>query len=83
MKTFYLEILTPSGELYKGNVKSVSVPGEKSPFQVLFNHAPLLSTLTLGKIKIVEENDTIKTFEIESGSIEVLKNKVLLLVKSK
>lgn len=83
MKTFYLEILTPSGELYKGNVKSVSVPGEKSPFQVLFNHAPLLSTLTQGKIKIVEENDTIKTLEIESGSIEVLKNKVLLLVKSK
>jgi F-type H+-transporting ATPase subunit epsilon len=81
MKTFKLEILSPSKEIYKGEVKSVSVPGEKSPFQILYNHAPIISSLVKGKIKIVDANDNISTVQIESGNVEVLKNGVLILAK--
>ncbi|HOJ37768.1 MAG TPA: ATP synthase F1 subunit epsilon [Ignavibacteriales bacterium] len=82
MKTYQLEILSPAKEIYKGEVKSVSVPGEKSPFQILFNHAPIISTLTKGKIKIIDANDQTQTIDIESGTVEVLKNKVQILVKN-
>jgi len=75
-----LEILTPEKKIFEGKVVSVSVPGTKGPFTVLHNHAPIISTLTKGEIKYVTGNDHTDAFEIESGIIEVKKNKIIILV---
>ena len=87
-----LEIVSPEAQLYSGEVKSLTLPGTSGSFQVLDNHAPIVSTLVAGRVKI-EGNIVIEkeyqskftkegdyTFlEIESGAIEVSKNKVILL----
>lgn len=79
MKELELEITTPSKRAYKGLVKSVTLPGTMGSFQALYNHAPLLSSLEVGKIKIVEENGAEKYFAISGGAVEILNNKVLVL----
>ena len=48
----YLEIISPEAILYQGEVKSISFPGSYGDFQVLDNHAPIVSTLKKGKVKI-------------------------------
>ena len=49
----YLEIISPEKTLFKGEVESVLFPGTYGDFQVLNNHAPIVSTLTKGKVKIL------------------------------
>lgn len=82
IKELNLEIITPSKIVYSGKVKSVTVPGTLGSFQVLFNHAPLLSTFEIGRIKVEELNGTVTEFTTGGGSIEVLKNKILILADS-
>lgn len=82
MKELYLEILTPSKKMFEGNILSVTVPGTVGEFQVLFNHAPIISTLEIGRIKIKTANEPEQIFAVSTGVIEVLHNKVLILVKS-
>jgi len=82
MKEILLEIITPSKSAYKGNVKSVTVPGTLGNFQVLFNHAPLLSSLEIGKIKIEESAGQIIEYATSGGTIEVKENKILILADS-
>lgn len=82
MKEFYLEILTPSKKVFEGNILSVTVPGTVGEFQVLFNHAPIISTLEIGRIKIKTSNEPEQIFSVSTGVVEVLHNKVLILVKS-
>lgn len=82
MKEFYLEILTPSKKVYEGNVVSVSLPGTVGEFQILHDHAPIISTLDVGKMKIRTTADGESVFAISNGVAEVLKNKVLILVRS-
>ncbi len=82
MKEFYLEILTPSRKVYEGNVLSVSLPGTVGEFQILHDHAPLISTLEIGKMKLRTEKQGDTIFAISNGVAEVLKNKVLILVRS-
>lgn len=77
-----LEIVTPDEVKYSGEVKSVQVPGADGSFAVLKNHAPIISTLGKGKVKVVEiENDKELFFEIDKGVIEVNKNKIILLAE--
>jgi len=76
-----LEIVTPDKKIYTGKVKVVQVPGADGSFEVLNNHAPLISTLNKGKVRIIEENDLEKTFDIDKGVIEVNSNKIILLVE--
>lgn len=82
MKELIVEIITPSKTAYKGEVKSITLPGTLGNFQVLFNHAPLLSSLEVGRIKIVEANGNILEFVTSGGTVEILKNKVLVLADS-
>lgn len=82
MKELLLEIITPSKCAYAGEVESVTVPGTKGSFQILFNHAPILSTFEIGKIKIVDKNKKVVEFATSGGTVEVLKNKILLLAES-
>lgn len=76
----FLEIITPDKKLFSGEVSSVTVPGTSGTFQVLNNHAPIISTLIKGIIK-VKSADGEKTFEVNGGVVEVLNNKVIVLAE--
>lgn len=82
MKLLELDIITPEQILFEGKAQSVTVPGTKSPFQVLFNHAPIVSSLENGQIKIVDDNNKTILFKTTQGFIEVKSNKVNILVDS-
>jgi F-type H+-transporting ATPase subunit epsilon len=79
MNELELEIISPEKKVYSGKVKSVTIPGTKGNFQVLFNHAPLISTIEIGIIKLVLSDDSTQVFTTSGGSAEVLDNKVLIL----
>ncbi|MEM7367592.1 MAG: ATP synthase F1 subunit epsilon [Bacteroidota bacterium] len=81
MKTFELEIVTPEASIFAGSVQSVQVPGSDGSFQVLVNHAPIISTLGKGKVKLVKEDGEAVSYDTEDGVIEVLKNKAIILVE--
>ena len=82
MKEFFLEVITPSKVAYDGNIKSVTIPGTLGSFQVLYNHAPLISSFEIGSIKIVEENGTGRYFSTGGGTVEVKDNRVMVLAES-
>lgn len=75
-----LEIITPDTTIYKGEAELVQLPGIDGSFEILNNHAPLISALKQGKIKI-KKNGKEEFFEINGGVIEVLENKVLILAE--
>ena len=77
-----IEIITPDKKVYEGDIKSVRVPGKKGSFQVLKDHAPIISTLEKGPVIIIDQAGTEKRFEIDSGIIEVKMNKIILLADS-
>lgn len=82
MKELSLEVITPAKAAYKGNVLSVTVPGTVGNFQVLYNHAPIMSSLETGRIKIKEVSGNELEFTTSGGTIEVLNNKVIVLAES-
>lgn len=77
-----IDIITPDKKVYEGDIKSVRVPGKKGSFQVLKDHAPIISTLESGLIIVVDQEGTEKIFDISGGVIEVKANKIILLVDS-
>lgn len=75
-----LDILSPDQKVYSGEVVSVQLPGSKGSFEVLNNHAPLISSLDRGKIRVrTAKND--ENFMISSGFVEVLQNKITVLIE--
>ncbi|MBN1302357.1 MAG: ATP synthase F1 subunit epsilon [Melioribacteraceae bacterium] len=82
MKTLNIDVITPSKVVYSSQANSVTIPGSAGSFQVLYNHAPILSTFETGIVKIEENNGTVYRFATGGGTVEVLKNKVLLLAES-
>ena len=76
-----LEIITPDKKLYSGEVKSVKLPGSAGSFGVLKNHAPLISSLKKGTVKVVDEQKQSLSFPIKGGVVEVLKNKIIVLAE--
>jgi F-type H+-transporting ATPase subunit epsilon len=76
-----ITVLTPDKEIFKGEITSVKVPGTGGEFQVLNNHAPIVSSLSNGKVAIAKADGSKLNFSIEKGFIEVLKNEVSLLVQ--
>lgn len=81
MNIFQLEIVTPESNIYRGRVVSVTVPGLQGKFQVLANHAPIISTLGEGKLEFEEEGGNKKDYYAKGGVIEVLFNKAVILVE--
>lgn len=74
-----LEIITPEKRLFEGNVKLVQVPGKKGSFEILKNHAPVISTLEKGIIRIITDKDQTEKIKINSGIIEVKSNNISIL----
>jgi F-type H+-transporting ATPase subunit epsilon len=77
-----IEIITPDKKVFDGDVKSVRVPGKKGSFQVLKDHAPIISTLENGTVFMIDIDGNEKKFEISGGVIEVKANKIILLADS-
>jgi F-type H+-transporting ATPase subunit epsilon len=75
-----LEILTPDKKVYEGEVTSVTVPGTMGSFQILRDHAPIISTLEDGPV-IIKNNKSEEIFNIKGGVVEVLKNKIIVLAE--
>jgi len=80
-KLLNLEIISPQKSIYKGYVESVTVPGTKGEFQVLYNHIDLVSTLAIGRIKILNEKKEEIYFASSGGIIEVRKNNITILAE--
>ena len=90
----FLEIVTPEASIFHGEVESVTVPGVDGEFQMLNNHAPIVSLLQEGKIKIQGDlnfderyqdrfksiDKTTSILNIQSGTIELNDNKIIILV---
>lgn len=78
----YLEIITPEKRLFSGEAELVQLPGTGGSFEVLLNHAPIVSTLIEGKIKVKESGGSFVYFDIKGGVVEALNNNIIVLVDS-
>ena len=76
-----LEILTPEKKIFSGEVHGVQLPGITGSFEVLDKHAPMVSALKAGKLKVLNDKTETTSFEIQSGFVEVLNNKAIVLIE--
>jgi F-type H+-transporting ATPase subunit epsilon len=76
----YLEIITPDKRVFEGEVSSAQFPGTQGSFEVLNNHAPLISTLENGRIRVTSATGN-QYFNVIGGVVEVLKNKIIVLAE--
>lgn len=74
----YLEIMTPEKKVFEGNVTLATFPGADGSFQIMDNHAPLISLLKEGVVEY-RSKEASQSLNITGGVVEVLKNKVILL----
>lgn len=77
----YLEIISPGKKLFSGEVKSVKLPGADGSFGVLNRHAPIISSLKKGQVKVVDASSQTHSFDINGGVAEVLNNKLIVLAE--
>ncbi len=78
----YLEIVTPDKKIFAGEIDLIKLPGSKGSFEILKNHAPLISTLEEGPVKVIDKAGVEHIFQIIKGVVECLDNKVMVLVES-
>jgi len=76
-----LEILTPERKIFSGEVYGIQLPGISGLFEVFDKHAPLVSALKAGKLKILKDKSNTSSYSIQSGFAEVLNNKTTVLVE--
>ncbi|MCU4175862.1 ATP synthase F1 subunit epsilon [Carboxylicivirga sp. N1Y90] len=74
------EIVTPMDIIYTAPVGLVTVPGEKGEFTVLKNHAPIISVLSEGKIRVIGKDGQENFFDCKSGVVECKSNKIVILI---
>lgn len=77
-----IEIITPEKNVYQGEIRSLKVPGKKGAFQVLKDHASIVSSLVEGRVSVTDMKDQVSDFEIEGGVVEVRNNTIILLAES-
>jgi F-type H+-transporting ATPase subunit epsilon len=76
-----LEILTPERKIFSGDVYGVQLPGISGSFEVLEKHAPMVSALKAGNLKVLTDKTATTSFTVQSGFVEVLNNKTTVLVE--
>jgi F-type H+-transporting ATPase subunit epsilon len=76
-----LEILTPEKKIFSGDVYGVQLPGIGGMFEVLEKHAPIVSALKAGTLKILKDKNTSSQYSIQGGFVEVINNKATVLVE--
>ncbi|MCW0483231.1 ATP synthase F1 subunit epsilon [Gaoshiqia sediminis] len=77
----FLEILTPEKKLYAGEVDSVQLPGTKGLFEILKKHAPIISTLDKGRIRVIERSKRMLYIEIGGGVVESKNERIIVLAE--
>src|SRR5438876_5604633 len=81
-KNLHLEIVTPDKTIYTGDVKSFTAPGVEGSFQILPRHAPFISTIQPGKVKIVPKDGNEIILAASGGVVEVHQNKITFLAEA-
>jgi F-type H+-transporting ATPase subunit epsilon len=76
-----VEIITPESTLFDGEASLVSLPGADGALGILNNHAPLISSLGKGTVKVKDQQGKEMRFEVKGGTVEVNKNKVIILAE--
>ncbi len=76
-----IEIITPDKNLFSGEIKQANFPGTSGSFELLNNHAPIISSLAKGTLKLIDKEGKILTFEINGGVIELIENKIIVLAE--
>ncbi len=77
----YLEIITPDKKVFEGEVESATFPGTDGEFQVLNDHAPIISSLAVGQL-VYKDSQGNHSIEVDGGVVEVLNNKIIVLAQS-
>ena len=80
-KTFQAQLLTPEGSLFEGEVEGVQVPGKSGNFLMLFNHAPIVSSLDVGRIIIKNPDSSETVYAVSGGFVEMNDNKLTMLAE--
>ena len=75
----FLEIITPEKKIFEGKVISIAFPGKTGGFEILNDHAPIISTLKKGEIKVTNSQKKVENFSINGGVVEVQRNKIIVL----
>jgi F-type H+-transporting ATPase subunit epsilon len=78
----HLEIITPEKTLFSGDIEIVKLPGTLGSFEIMINHAPIISNLMSGRIKVKDTLGVVSYYDISSGVVEVLNNIVKVLVEN-
>jgi F-type H+-transporting ATPase subunit epsilon len=78
-----LEILTPEKKIFSDTVYGVQLPGISGSFEVLDKHAPMISALKAGNLKVLKDKSmkSLAGYTIQSGFVEIINNKVTVLVE--
>ncbi len=76
----YIELVTPENVIYEGQADVVTLPGTEGSFQILNNHAPIISSLKNGELVIKVGRDE-RFFDVSGGVVEVLQNKITVLTE--
>ncbi len=82
MNTFEAQILTPEGTVFDGDVTGIKVPGIEGSFEVKVNHAPIISTLDIGKVRVRHTDNPDEFFAVSGGFLELNNNKLTLLAEA-
>lgn len=77
-----LQILTPEKRLFSEDVFGVQLPGIEGSFEVLDKHAPMVSALGKGTLKVLKDKNATVSFSISGGFVEILNNRATVLVES-
>jgi F-type H+-transporting ATPase subunit epsilon len=80
METLQLEVLTPSGSIFNGPAKSVTLPGEEGEFGVLPEHVSLTTLLQAGVVDVHKEDGKTESIVVNWGVVQITQNKVVVLV---
>ncbi len=76
-----VKITKPDGVLFDGDARLAQLPGTGGKFEILENHAPIISSLSKGTVRLLDNQDQEHTFEIRGGVIKSQQNDLLILVQ--
>ena len=76
-----VKITKPDSTLFEGDAKLIQLPGTGGLFEILNNHAPIISALKKGTVRLVTEQNETQTFDIRGGVVKGQQNDLLILVQ--
>lgn len=81
-ETFHAQILTPDGKLFEGEVHGVQLPGVEGSFEIKVDHAPIISILDIGRVRVLTDNSDMQYYAVSGGFVEMNNNRLTLLAEA-